>query len=85
MINILLHWDGVGLVSYLFFIHYMSVRSYGGGIFTVLYNRIGVVALLVLITCIINFGSRSFIYYLEFLSGSIEIELISFLVYFCGC
>ena len=27
----------------------------------------------------------SFIYYLEFLSGSIEIELISFLVYFCGC
>jgi NADH:ubiquinone oxidoreductase subunit 5 (subunit L)/multisubunit Na+/H+ antiporter MnhA subunit len=85
MINILLHWDGVGLVSYLFFIHYMSVRSYGGGIFTVLSNRIGDVALLVLITWIINFGSRSFIYYLQFLSGSIEIELISFLVYFCGC
>ena len=85
MINILLHWDGLCLVSYLFFIRYMSVRSYGGGVFTVSSNRIGDFALLLLITWIINFGSRSFIYYLEFLSGSFEIELISFLVYFCGC
>jgi len=30
--------------------------------------------------CVINFGSWSFIYYLECLSGSFEIELISFLV-----
>ena len=66
MINILLHWDGVGLVSYMFFIHCMSFSSYGGGIFTVLSNRIGDVALLVLITWIINFGSRSFIYNLQF-------------------
>jgi len=84
MIYILLHWVGVGLVSYLFFIHYMSVRPYGGGIFTVLSNRIGDVAQLVLITWIINSGVRSFIYYLEFLSVSVKIELISFLVYLCG-
>jgi len=28
----------------------------------------------------INFGSWRFIYYLDFLSGSVEMELISFLV-----
>jgi NADH-ubiquinone oxidoreductase chain 5 len=61
------------------------VRSYSGGIFTVLSNRIGDVALLIVIAWIIDFGSRSFIYYLEFLTGSVEIELISFLVFFCGC
>ena len=71
--------------SFLFVFHYQSVRFYCGGIFTVLSNRIGGVALLIVIAWIINFGSRSFIYYLEFLSGSVEIELISFLVYFCGC
>ena len=32
------------------------------------------------IAWIINFGSWSFIYYLEFLSASVELELISFLV-----
>ena len=85
IINILLHWDGLGLVSYLFFIYYQSVRFYGGGIFTVLSNRIGDVALLIVIAWLINFGSRSFIYYLEFLSGSVEMELISFLVFFCDC
>jgi NADH-ubiquinone oxidoreductase chain 5 len=37
-------------------------------------------ALLMVIAGIINFGSWSFIYYFEFLSGSVEMELISFLV-----
>jgi NADH-ubiquinone oxidoreductase chain 5 len=32
------------------------------------------------IAWMINFGSLSFVCYLEFLSGSVEIELISFLV-----
>jgi NADH-ubiquinone oxidoreductase chain 5 len=61
-------------------IYYQNVKSYGAGILTVLSNRIGDVALLIVITWIINFGTRSFIYYLEFLSGSTEMELISFLV-----
>jgi NADH-ubiquinone oxidoreductase chain 5 len=56
------------------------VKSYGAGMLTVLSNRIGDVALLMVIAWIINFGSWSFIYYLEFLFGSFEIELISFLV-----
>lgn len=80
IISILLGWDGLGLVSYLLVIYYQNVKSYGAGILTVLSNRIGDVALLIVIAWIINFGSWSFIYYLDFISGSIEIELISFLV-----
>ena len=70
----------MGLVSYLLVIYYQNMKSYGAGILTVLSNRIGDVALLMVIAWIINFGRLSFIYYLDFISGSIEIELISFLV-----
>ena len=69
----------MGLVSYLLVIYYQNVKSYGAGMLTVLSNCIGDVALLMVIAWIINFGSWSFVYYLEFLSGSVEIELISFL------
>nr|WNH36534.1 NADH dehydrogenase subunit 5 [Nasutitermes sp. 1 MLW-2023a] len=80
VISILLGWDGLGLVSYLLVIYYQNVSSYGAGMLTVLSNRIGDVALLMVIAWMINFGSWSFIYYLEVLSGSFEMELISFLV-----
>jgi len=80
VISILLGWDGLGLVSYLLVIYYQNVRSYGAGMLTVLSNRVGDVALLMVIAWMINFGSWSFIYYLEFLSSSFEMELISFLV-----
>nr|AQP29167.1 NADH dehydrogenase subunit 5 [Microcerotermes nr. havilandi TBRU3.18a] len=80
VISILLGWDGLGLVSYLLVIYYQNVKSYGAGMLTVLSNRIGDVALLMVIAWMINFGSWSFIYYLDFLLGSIEMELISFLV-----
>jgi len=36
VISILLGWDGLGLVSYLFVIYYQNVRSYGTGMLTVL-------------------------------------------------
>jgi NADH-ubiquinone oxidoreductase chain 5 len=49
IIRILLGWDGLGLVSYLLVIYYQNVRSYGAGILTVLSNRIGDVALLMVI------------------------------------
>nr|QZK21955.1 NADH dehydrogenase subunit 5 [Amitermes sp. QLD_096] len=80
VISILLGWDGLGLVSYLLVIYYQNMRSYGAGMLTVLSNRIGDVALLMVIAWMINFGSWSFIYYLDFFSGSFEMELISFLV-----
>jgi NADH-ubiquinone oxidoreductase chain 5 len=46
VINILLSWDGLGLVSYLLVIYHQNVRSYGAGMLTVLSNRNGDVALL---------------------------------------
>jgi len=70
----------LGLVSYLLVIYYQNMKSYGAGILTVLSNSIGDVALFMVIAWIINFGRWSFIYCLDFISGSIEIELISFLV-----
>nr|AQP27112.1 NADH dehydrogenase subunit 5 [Anoplotermes group sp. AD TB-2017] len=80
VISILLGWDGLGLVSYLLVIYYQNVKSYGAGMLTVLSNRIGDVALLMVIAWMINLGGWSFIYYLDFLLGSVEMELISFLV-----
>ena len=44
------------LVSYLLVNCYQNVRSYGAGMVTVLPNRIGDVALLMVIAWIINFG-----------------------------
>ena len=49
MISILLGWDGLGLAFYLLIIYYQNVRSYGAGMLTVLSNRIGDVALLIVI------------------------------------
>nr|AQP27557.1 NADH dehydrogenase subunit 5 [Hospitalitermes sp. C TB-2017] len=80
VISILLGWDGLGLVSYLLVIYYQNVSSYGAGMLTVLSNRVGDVALLMVIAWMLNFGSWNFIYYLEVMSSSFEMELISFLV-----
>jgi len=44
VISILLHWDGLGLVSYSLVIYYQNVRSYGAGMSTVLSNQITCVA-----------------------------------------
>jgi hypothetical protein len=43
--------------SYLLVVYYQNVRSYGAGMLTVLSNRIGGVALLMVIAWVINFGS----------------------------
>jgi NADH-ubiquinone oxidoreductase chain 5 len=80
VISILLGWDGLRVVSYLLVIYYHNVKSYGAGMLIVLSNRIGDFCLLMFIAWIINFGGWSFIYYLEFLAVSIEMELISFVV-----
>jgi len=49
--------DGLGLVSY-FLVNLLSeCEVYGAGMFNVLSNRIGYVALLIVIAWIINFGS----------------------------
>nr|YP_005351198.1 NADH dehydrogenase subunit 5 [Periplaneta americana]ADD71933.1 NADH dehydrogenase subunit 5 [Periplaneta americana] len=80
MISILLGWDGLGLVSYCLVIYYQNVKSYNAGMITALSNRIGDVCLLMAISWMLNFGSWNYIYYLELLKGSFEMEIISFLV-----
>nr|YP_009744660.1 NADH dehydrogenase subunit 5 [Neotermes koshunensis]QIG86654.1 NADH dehydrogenase subunit 5 [Neotermes koshunensis]URX54078.1 NADH dehydrogenase subunit 5 [Neotermes sp. 2 AB-2022a] len=80
MISILLGWDGLGLVSYCLVIYYQNVSSYNAGMLTVLSNRVGDVALLMVIAWMVNFGSWNYIYYLDFLMGSFEMDLISLLV-----
>ena len=47
MISILLGWDGLRLVSYLLVIYHQNVKSYAASMLTVLSNRIGDVALLI--------------------------------------
>nr|UGN61778.1 NADH dehydrogenase subunit 5 [Cryptocercus sp. 2 ZQW-2021c] len=80
MISILLGWDGLGLVSYCLVIYYQNVKSYNAGMITFLSNRIGDVALLMVIAWMLNFGSWNYIYYLSFLKNSFEMDLISIFV-----
>ena len=60
VISILLGCDGLGLVSYLLVMYYQNVSSYGAGLLTVLSNRTGDVALLIVTAWMINFGSWGF-------------------------
>jgi hypothetical protein len=61
--------------------HYQNVKSNAAGMLTVSSNHIGDVALLTVNAWIINFGSQSSIYNLEFLSSSVETELFLFLLF----
>nr|YP_010947045.1 NADH dehydrogenase subunit 5 [Margattea spinifera]WGO57854.1 NADH dehydrogenase subunit 5 [Margattea spinifera] len=80
MISILLGWDGLGLVSYCLVIYYQNVKSCNAGMLTALSNRIGDVALLMVISWMLNFGSWNYIYYLDCFKISGEMELITFLI-----
>nr|YP_009647937.1 NADH dehydrogenase subunit 5 [Isophya major]QBZ37738.1 NADH dehydrogenase subunit 5 [Isophya major] len=80
LISILLGWDGLGLVSYCLVIYYQNVKSYNAGMLTALSNRIGDVALLMAIAWMLNFGSWNYIYYLEYMSMSVEGGVIGILV-----
>nr|QDP18120.1 NADH dehydrogenase subunit 5 [Chrotogonus sp. TAMUIC IGC OR284] len=80
LISILLGWDGLGLISYCLVIYYQNVKSYNAGMLTALTNRIGDVAILISISWMLNFGSWNFIYYYDFISNSLEMQVITFLV-----
>nr|YP_010946941.1 NADH dehydrogenase subunit 5 [Sigmella digitalis]WGO57698.1 NADH dehydrogenase subunit 5 [Sigmella digitalis] len=76
MISILLGWDGLGLVSYCLVIYYQNVKSFNAGMLTALSNRVGDVALLMVIAWMLNFGSWSYIYYLECMSGDCVMKIV---------
>nr|YP_009740791.1 NADH dehydrogenase subunit 5 [Ruidocollaris convexipennis]QID03779.1 NADH dehydrogenase subunit 5 [Ruidocollaris convexipennis] len=80
LISILLGWDGLGLVSYCLVIYYQNVKSYSAGMLTALSNRVGDVALLMAVAWMLNFGSWNYIYYLDFMSISWEMNVIGSLV-----
>nr|YP_010946408.1 NADH dehydrogenase subunit 5 [Haplosymploce aurantiaca]WGO57126.1 NADH dehydrogenase subunit 5 [Haplosymploce aurantiaca] len=84
MISILLGWDGLGLVSYCLVIYYQNVKSYNAGMLTALSNRVGDVALLMVIAWMMNYGSWNYIYYLDCMKGSFEMEFIAFMVVLAG-
>nr|QVT11124.1 NADH dehydrogenase subunit 5 [Rhagoletis pomonella]QVT11137.1 NADH dehydrogenase subunit 5 [Rhagoletis pomonella] len=76
MISILLGWDGLGLISYCLVIYFQNVKSYSAGMLTALSNRIGDVAFLLAIAWMLNYGSWNYIFYLESMKNSIEMEVI---------
>nr|AWN56086.1 NADH dehydrogenase subunit 5 [Anthicidae sp. DPP-2018] len=80
LISILLGWDGLGLVSYCLVIYYQNIKSFNAGMITALSNRVGDVALLMSIAWMLNYGSWNFIFYLDELSNSMEMKIISMLV-----
>nr|QHZ87497.1 NADH dehydrogenase subunit 5 [Agriocnemis femina]QTZ98191.1 NADH dehydrogenase subunit 5 [Agriocnemis femina] len=80
MISILLGWDGLGLISYLLVIYYQNFKSYSAGMLTVLSNRLGDVAFLISIAWMLSFGSWNYIFYVNMLPLSLELEIISFLM-----
>nr|WFS78632.1 NADH dehydrogenase subunit 5 [Phyllozelus siccus siccus] len=65
IISILLGWDGLGLISYCLVIYYQNVKSYNAGMLTALSNRVGDVALLMVVVWMSNVGSWNYIYYLN--------------------
>nr|ALO70482.1 NADH deshydrogenase subunit 5 [Ctenisodes sp. 1 EF-2015] len=77
LISILLGWDGLGLVSYCLVIYYQNYKSYNAGMLTALTNRLGDVALLMAIVWMLNYGSWSYIYYIDCLKNDFSMLMIS--------
>nr|UFR82884.1 NADH dehydrogenase subunit 5 [Mecynorhina polyphemus] len=80
IISILLGWDGLGLVSYCLVVYYQNIKSYNAGMLTALSNRIGDVAILMAIAWMLNYGSFNYLFYIDYMKGSIEMTIISFLI-----
>nr|WEL32817.1 NADH dehydrogenase subunit 5 [Pentaspinula unispinula] len=80
MISILLGWDGLGLVSYLLVIYYQNNKSYNAGMLTFMSNRIGDVSILMSIAFMMNYGSWNYIYIINMLDLSLEMNMIMFLL-----
>nr|YP_009504403.1 NADH dehydrogenase subunit 5 [Macrodorcas seguyi]AWX65993.1 NADH dehydrogenase subunit 5 [Macrodorcas seguyi] len=84
LISILLGWDGLGLVSYCLVIYYQNIKSFNAGMLTALTNRLGDVAFLMSIAWMLNFGSWNYLFFLDFMFGSLEMQVIMFLMLVAG-
>nr|WMV00382.1 NADH dehydrogenase subunit 5 [Maoricicada hamiltoni] len=65
MMSIIIGWDGLGLVSYCLVIYYQNLYSNNAGMLTALMNRIGDVAILMVISWMLNFGSWNFLSFIN--------------------
>lgn len=60
LVGLLLGWDGLGLTSFLLVVYYQNAYAAGAGLVTALTNRVGDVALLLAITCLLAGGRWHF-------------------------
>nr|QXX99484.1 NADH dehydrogenase subunit 5 [Dimorphostylis asiatica] len=60
MVSILLGWDGLGISSYLLVVYYQNEKSNSAGMITAMTNRLGDVAILIMIGLMVEFGSWNF-------------------------
>jgi len=81
IVRILLGWDGLGLVSYILVIYYNNEKSSSSGILTAIRNRVGDVFLLLAIAWILNYGSWNFIFYVNCIKYSSDINFLFWLVF----
>nr|AOY40014.1 NADH dehydrogenase subunit 5 [Scolytinae sp. BMNH 1040265]AOY40274.1 NADH dehydrogenase subunit 5 [Curculionoidea sp. 2 KM-2015] len=77
LVSILLGWDGLGLVSYALVIYYQNVKSNSAGMLTALSNRIGDASILMSIAWMVHYGSFNFIFYLDFYSFDLILNIIT--------
>nr|AML25913.1 NADH dehydrogenase subunit 5 [Staphylinidae sp. BMNH 1274216] len=80
LISILLGWDGLGLVSYCLVIYYQNIKSFNAGMITALTNRIGDVAFLISIAWMLNYGSWSYYFYMDFMKEDLSMKIITLLM-----
>nr|ARH54839.1 NADH dehydrogenase subunit 5 [Tropiphorus elevatus] len=80
LVSILLGWDGLGFTSYALVTFYQNVKSSNAGMLTALSNRLGDAALLIGIACMLNYGSWSFGFYLDFNKMEKFTSFITFLM-----
>jgi len=80
IISILLGWDGLGLVSYVLVIYYQNEKSANAGILTALSNRIGDVAILLVIALLSSRGGWNFYFYTDLFNNLEGSGLIGILV-----
>nr|UZZ43877.1 NADH dehydrogenase subunit 5 [Dipseudopsis sp. XG-2021] len=80
LISMLLGWDGLGLISFCLVIFYQSSKSFNSGMITILFNRVGDVALLMSIAWMMNYGSWNYFYYLDVLVVDSYLEVVMMMV-----
>nr|UEE83686.1 NADH dehydrogenase subunit 5 [Iragoides fasciata] len=80
IISIFLGWDGLGLVSYCLVIYYQNVKSFNAGMLTALFNWIGDVCILMVVSWMINYGSWNYVFYLDFMKNDFSMMIISVMI-----